>query len=103
MKLETVKLETAEVPDAGPIPWRRIFRELSLAHGWAPSQIGELTIAQLKVYLAKEEESGRVKLAAGEARALARRLMKRKRDWIDSQLAVQGRCTEQPKANTTDA
>jgi hypothetical protein len=61
-------------PDAS-IPWAALFRRLGRAYGWTPSQVGELTLAQLAVYAPRRTgRRRRVALEPAAARAFARRI-----------------------------
>ena len=67
-----------------PIPWRRIFRDLSEAYGWTPDQIGELTLAQVHVYYLRLHDSGdSIKMEPGEASRLRERAKKQRAAYFD--------------------
>ena len=65
---------------AGPIPWDRIFQHLSLAFGWTPAEISELTLAQVWSYLGNTRATGPTAyLRPTEARQLSQRLKQLKK------------------------
>ena len=56
--------------------WQNAFRRLSLAYGWGPQEIGDMTPAQVCAYLEQNGacESQTRWMHPAEARALAARL-----------------------------
>ncbi|HUT11847.1 MAG TPA: hypothetical protein VMY42_15205 [Thermoguttaceae bacterium] len=66
------------------MPWYRWARELSLAYGWTPQQIGRLSIAQIWIYLTEASgPGGRKRMAPADARTLCRLRQRDRQAWID--------------------
>jgi hypothetical protein len=59
---------------------------LSKEYGWTPTQVGQLTVAQVYVYYAELEDVGAEKKtdSAGAVIEMARGEAKRKAKWIDA-------------------
>jgi hypothetical protein len=61
---------------------------LSLAYGWSPQQIADLTLAQIEIYLNETNDPGeRLSMPVEAARAYAADKRRRKQAWICRTLA----------------
>ncbi len=70
-----------------PLPWYDWAGRLSLAYGWTPQQLGQMTVAQLWIYLnnihgGTHGSGSRKRMSPAEARAFCRRRQTQKQQWI---------------------
>lgn len=56
------------------VDWQAVFRELSAAYGWTPTEIAELTPAQLSAYLESNRTNNTQWMTPAEMRDFRRRL-----------------------------
>lgn len=85
---EGEKAAVSEPPDPNKprdmLPWRTIFRKLSEAYGWAPEQIGRMTLAQAWAYFTGAKDIGqREFVAPGEAIRARDELKKSFAEWCE--------------------
>jgi hypothetical protein len=80
--------EDGEPDRDAPLPWHDWAGRLSLAYGWTPQQLGQMTVAQLWIYLNNirgdtHGSGGRKRMSPGEARDFCQRRQTQKQQWID--------------------
>jgi hypothetical protein len=69
------------------VPWRVVFRRLSLAHGWTPRQIARLTVAQVAACLGEVRlDVGRAMMEPVAARQYVAARRKWREAWIETHL-----------------
>jgi hypothetical protein len=65
------------------VPWREWARRLSRIYGWTPGQIGQLTIAQVWLYLTESPHaSARRRMSPAEGQAYCARRQQHRQQWI---------------------
>lgn len=78
-------------PNDKPLPWRAWACGLSLAYGWTPNQIAEMTGAQVAMYATGETTStGRRTMPLDEAREWIARRRRHKENWIRRMMEKHG-------------
>jgi hypothetical protein len=55
------------------VQWSRVYRDLSLAYGWTPAQINQLTLVQVCVYLGVPLKGDRVRMSVDRFNSLQTR------------------------------
>jgi hypothetical protein len=69
------------------VPWRVVFRRLSLAHGWTPRQIARLTVAQAAACLSEPRlDAGRAMMEPRAALRFVAARRKSRQAWIETHL-----------------